>query len=73
MGTNCTLLVFILLRNRFHDFDFNIVNFQFLDGDVPRRPSYGVCISQLITSALVFSDVEVLNAREKCSTAYFLN
>ena len=24
------------------DFDFDIVNFSFLDGDVPRRPSYGV-------------------------------
>ena len=31
------------------DFDFGIVNFSFLDGDVPRRPSYGVCISQLIS------------------------
>ena len=24
------------------DFDFDIVNFPFLDGEVPRRPSYGV-------------------------------
>ena len=24
------------------DFDFDIVNFTFLDGNVPRRPSYGV-------------------------------
>ena len=31
-----------------NDFDFNIVNFPFLDGDVPRRPSYGVYILQLI-------------------------
>ena len=31
------------------DFDFDIVNFPFLDGDVPRRASYGVYISQLIT------------------------
>ena len=30
------------------DFDFGIVNFPFLDGDVPRSTSYGVCISQLI-------------------------
>ena len=30
------------------DFDFDIVNFPFMDGDVPRRPSYGVYISQLI-------------------------
>ena len=25
-----------------YDFVFDIVNFPFLDGDVPRRPSYGV-------------------------------
>ena len=30
------------------DFDFDIVNFPFLDGDVPCRASYGVYISQLI-------------------------
>ena len=30
------------------DFDFDIVNFPFLDVDVTRRPSYGVYISQLI-------------------------
>ena len=28
-----------------NDFDFDIANFPFLDGDVPRRPSYGVYIS----------------------------
>ena len=27
------------------DFNFEIVNFPFLDGDVPRSPSYGVYIS----------------------------
>ena len=30
------------------DFDFDLVNCPFLDGDVPRRPSYWVYISQLI-------------------------
>ena len=35
------------------DFDFYIVNFPFLDGDVPRRPSYGVYISRLISFASV--------------------
>ena len=35
------------------DFDFDIVNFPFFDGDVPRRPSYGVYISQLIRFARV--------------------
>ena len=30
------------------DFDFEIVNFPFLDDDIPRAASYGVYISQLI-------------------------
>ena len=50
------------------DFDFDIVNFPFLDGDVPRRPSYGVIISQLIKFARVYSHVEDFNARYKCLT-----
>ena len=36
-----------------NDFDFDIVKFPFLDGDVPRPPSYGVYISQLIRFARV--------------------
>ena len=31
-----------------YDFDFDIVNFPFLDDDVLQRTSYGVYISQLI-------------------------
>ena len=37
------------------DFDFDIVIFHFLDGDVPRRPSYGVYTSRLIRFARVCS------------------
>ena len=39
------------------DFDFDIVNFPFFDGDVPRSTSYGVYISQLIRFARVSSHV----------------
>ena len=35
------------------DFDFDIVNFPFLDGDVPHSTSYSVYISQLIRFARV--------------------
>ena len=35
------------------DFDFDIVNFPFLDGDVPWRTSYGVYIFQLISPELL--------------------
>ena len=33
------------------DFGFPIVNFQWLNGDVPRLPSYGIYISQLVRFA----------------------
>ena len=46
-------------------FDFDIVNFPFLDGNVTRRPSYGLYISQLIRFARVCSHVEDFNARIK--------
>ena len=39
------------------DFNFEIVNFPFFDGDVPCSPSYGVYISQLIPFARVCSKV----------------
>ena len=40
------------------DFDFDIVNFSFLDGDVPRSTSYGVYISQPIRLIRVSSHVD---------------
>ena len=40
-----------LVNNKRDDFNFEIVNFPVLDADVPRSPSYGVYISQLIRFA----------------------
>ena len=54
------------------DFDFDTVNFLFLDGDVPRRTSFGVYISQLIIFARVFSHVTDFNARNKSLAAKLL-
>ena len=54
------------------DFNFDIVNFPFLDGDVPRRPSYGVYISQLIRFARSSSHVTCFNNRNKFLTAKLL-
>ena len=54
------------------DFNFDIVNFPFLDCDVPRRPAYGVYISQLIRFTRVYSDVDDFNTRNKCLTAKLL-
>ena len=54
------------------DFDFDIVNFRFLDGDVPRSTSYGLYISQLIRFARVSSIVDDFNTRNKILTAKLL-
>ena len=55
------------------NFDFDIVNFPFLDGDVPRSTSDGVYISQLIRFARVSSHVVDFNARNKSLTAKLLH
>ena len=54
------------------DFDFDIVNFPFLDGDVPRLTSYGVYISQLIRFAGVSSHVDNFKTRNKVLIAKLL-
>ena len=54
------------------DFDFDIVNFPFLDGDIPRSASYGVYISQLIRFAQVSSHSDDFNTRNKVLTAKLL-
>ena len=60
------------INDKCDDFDFDIVKFPFLDGDVPRRPSYGVYISQLIRFARVCCHVEGFNAHNKYITAKLL-
>ena len=54
------------------DFNFEIINFPFLDGDVPRSPSYSVYISQLIRFARVWSNVDDFNNRNLFLTAKLL-
>ena len=51
------------------DFDFEIVNFPFLHGDVPRSTSYGVYISQLIRFVRASAD---FNTRNKLLTQKLL-
>ena len=55
------------------DFDFEIINFPFLDGDVPRSISYGVYISQLFRFARASSYVAEFNTRNKLLTETLLN
>ena len=55
------------------DFDFDIVIFPFLDGDVPPCSSYGVFLSQLIRFARASSCISDFNCRNKALTAKFLS
>ena len=67
-----TLLLEIVRWMELIGFDSVIVNFPFLDGDAPRRPSYGVYISQLIRFARVCSHEEDFNALNTCLTSKLL-
>ena len=53
-------------------FDYDIVNFPFLGGGVPRSVSCGIYISQLIRFARVSSHVDNFNTRNKVLTAKLL-
>ena len=57
------------IYDKWDDFDFDIVKFFFLDGDVPRRSSYGVYISQLDRASSYLND---FNFRNKALTAKLL-
>ena len=58
--------------DRWDDFDFEMVDFPFIDGDVPRPPSYGVYVSQLIRFARVCSNVDGFNSGNLFLTAKLL-
>ena len=60
------------IYNKRDDFDFDIVNFPFLDGDVSLSTSYGVYISQLIRFARLSSHVDDFSTRNKVLTAKLL-
>ena len=60
------------IYDKWDEFNFEIVNFPFLDGDVPPSPSYGVYISQLTRFARVCSNVDDFNNRNLFLTAKLL-
>ena len=64
--TNC--IVTTKVYDKQDNFNFEIVKFPFLDGDVPCSPSYGVYILQHISFARVCSCVDDFNTRNKYLT-----
>ena len=61
------------IYDKWDDFNYDILNFPFLDGDVSQRLSYGVYISQLIRFARASSHVTDFNNRNNFLTAKLLN
>ena len=75
LGLNLSItngIVSTKLYDKQDDFYLEIVNFPFLDGDVPHYPSYGVYISQLIRFARMCSNVEDFKSRNLFLTAKLL-
>ena len=62
-------ICFIQIYDICDDFDFDIVNFSFLDRYVPRTTSYGFYISQRIRFVRVSSLLADFNARNRSLTA----
>ena len=60
------------IYDKHDDFDFEIVNFPFLDGDVPRYTSYGIYIYHLIRFARASSHVAYFSTRNKLLTQKLL-
>ena len=65
-------IVSATIYDRCDNFGFEIVDFPFLDGDVPHSISYGVYISQLIRFARASSYVTDFNTHNKLITQKLL-
>lgn len=61
------------LYDKRDDFDFHIVNFPFLDSNIPSSPAYGVYISQLIRYARACSKYADFIDRSKILTSKLLS
>ena len=71
-GHGLVSIVSSKIHDKRDDFNFEILNFPFLDGDVLRSHSYGVYISQLIRFARVCSNVDEFNNRNLYLTTKLL-
>ena len=66
--SNDIVSTYTKIYDKREDFDFEIVDFPLLDGDVPRATLYGVYISHLIRFARAYSYITDFNTRNKLLT-----
>ena len=58
--------------DKLDDFNFDIINFPFIDGEVPLFPSFGAYIWQLNHLERVCSNISDYNNRNQCLTVKIL-
>ena len=46
---------YVKLYDKRNDYNFNVINYPFLDGNIPKGQSYGIFISQLVRLAQINS------------------
>ena len=61
------------LYDKRDDFDFPIVNFPFMDSNIPSSPAYGVYISQLVRYARACSNYVDFKRRCKALTSKLIS
>ena len=75
-NSSLTIDTFVSISSKIYDkrddFEFDIVNFLFLDRDIPRATSYEVYMSQHIRFARVSSHVADFNTRNQILIAKLL-
>ena len=56
----------ITLYDKRRDYNFEVISFPFLDGNIPKGPTYGIFISQLVRFAQINSTYKgfITNARD---------
>ena len=47
---------YVMLYDKRNDYSFEVINYPFLDGNIPKNQSYGVFISQLVRFARINSN-----------------
>ena len=76
MGNNLSnyiILYYIIIYDKRDAFNFEIINFPYLDSCIPRKPALGIYFGQLIRIARICSKYEDFCVRTKALSKRLLN
>ena len=57
---------YVKLYDKRNDYNFDVINYPFLDGNIPKGQSYGILINQLVRLAQITSSFENFVLDCKC-------